>query len=102
MRLTHIEKPVPNGGSMLPNLNDLPIRVPRKEAADLLTRYRFKISERTLERANLVWTILNGRAHTETAALFEWADAKMAETPRIAGSRRVTRNAPPEAEQHAA
>ena len=42
----------------------LPTRVPRSEAAALVTRYFFRVSPRTLERWPVVVTVVNGRART--------------------------------------
>jgi hypothetical protein len=55
------EKQAAIGGGSLPNLADLPLRVTREDAAALLTRYFFKTSPRTLERAPLPWRRLNGK-----------------------------------------
>jgi len=79
-----------------PDLSELPVRVPREDAAALLTRYFFRTSPRTLERAPLVWQLLNGKAHCRTADLFAWAETVVAEAPPVMGGRR------PANERHAA
>jgi hypothetical protein len=81
------------GGGSLPNLADLPLRVTREDAAALLTRYFFKTSPRTLERAPLPWRRLNGKAHVETAELFRFAASILDEAPTIMGGHRETKRA---------
>lgn len=72
-----------------PDLSELPVRVPRDVAANLLTRHRFKISPRSLERAPLRWQRLNGKAHCLTADLFAWADEVVCASPPVMGGRRT-------------
>jgi hypothetical protein len=86
--MTDVEKRLLKGGAALPDLNDLPVRVPRDVAAALLTKYYFETSPRTLERWPLKWRRLNGKAHCETAELFARAEAMVAEAPAISGGRR--------------
>jgi len=87
MNLIDIEsKPRHSGG--LPDLDELPVRVPRDVAAQLLTRYFFETSPRTLERWPLRWRRLNGRAHCETRELFALAEAMLSAAPVIAGGSR--------------
>lgn len=71
----------------IPSLADLPIRVDREVGAKLLSRYFFKISPRTLERWPLTWRRLNGKAHCETAELFDVAEAMLSAAPAIMGGR---------------
>jgi hypothetical protein len=68
-------------------LASLPARVPRDEAARLVTRYFFKVSPRSLERWPLRWRHLNGRAHVDTAELFAYAAKIVAAAPPIMGGR---------------
>lgn len=70
---------------MPPDLSKLPRRVDRRTAAALVTQYYFKTSHRTFERWPLVWQYVNGKAHTETAALFEVAAAMLDAAPPIRG-----------------
>jgi hypothetical protein len=72
-----------------PNLADLPVRVDRETGAKLLSRYYFAISPRTLERWPLAWRRLNGKAHCETTALFELAEAMVAAAPRVMGGHKA-------------
>jgi hypothetical protein len=72
-----------------PNLDDLPRRVDRRAAAELVTSRYFPVSHRTLEAAPLSWRHLNGKALVETAELFAWAEAKVAASTPIRGGRRV-------------
>jgi hypothetical protein len=85
MSMTDIEKRACNGGVSLPILAELPVRVSRDTAAELLKQLYFEISPRTLERWPLAWRILNGKAHCETADLFAMAEARVAEAPVIMG-----------------
>jgi hypothetical protein len=78
MGLTEIEKRLLTGGVAPPDLGKLPVRVPRKIAAELVTRYYFNTSARTLERWPLTWRKLNGRAHCETQDLFAIAESMLA------------------------
>jgi hypothetical protein len=80
----------------LPDLADLPRRSDRRTGAALLTKYFFKTSPRSLERWPLSWWMLNGRAHCETAELFEVAERMLAQAPCIRGGQRtVTTDRPP-------
>lgn len=85
MGLTDIEKRLLKGGSALPDLSALPVRVTRDTAAALLSKYFFKISPRTLERWPLTWRRLNGKAHCDTADLFALAESMLAEAPLVMG-----------------
>jgi hypothetical protein len=77
------------GGSSIANvLTDLPVRVPRDEAAQLLCKYFFKTHKRSLERWPLAWRLLNGKAHCETAELFALAESMLAASPAVIGGRR--------------
>jgi hypothetical protein len=71
------------------NLNDLPVRVPRDRAAELVTQIYFEISPRTLERWPLVWRRLNGKAHCETRDLFAVAESMLGAAPAIAAGSRL-------------
>jgi hypothetical protein len=67
----------------------LPTRVPRAEAAALVTRYFFRVSPRTLERWPVVVTVVNGRAHIETAELLQVAQAMLDRAARVRGGART-------------
>jgi len=71
----------------------LPPRVGRRDAAMLVKRHFFPVSHRTLERAPLTWRHVNGKALVETAELFQWARAKLAEATPIRGGRRAMQDA---------
>lgn len=77
------------GGPRQPDLSTLPIRVPRDTAAELVTRFYFKVSPRSLERWPLAWRRLNGRAHCETAQLFDVAERMLAAAAPVMGGRRT-------------
>lgn len=58
-------------------LSGLPVRVPRSEAAELVSRYFFKVHPRSLERWLLPVRVINGRAHIDTADLFAEAQRRL-------------------------
>lgn len=70
-----------------PDLSLLPPRVDRRTGAELVTRFYFPVSHRTLEAAPLMWRRVNGKAVCETAELFAWAQAKLDAAPPIRGGR---------------
>jgi hypothetical protein len=55
----------------------LPARVDRKVAAEIVTRFYFPISKRTLEAWPLTWRHLNGKAICETDELLAEAQSKL-------------------------
>jgi hypothetical protein len=70
-------------------LANLPVRVPRDKGADLVTQYFFEVSARSLERWPLAWRRVNGRAHAETAELFQHAQRVLDKAPPTRAGRRV-------------
>ena len=74
---------------MLPNLDMLPRRVDRRRGAELVERYFFPVSHRSLERWDLAWRHVNGKAVVETAELFAVAEAKLAAATPIRGGKRA-------------
>jgi hypothetical protein len=70
-------------------LATLPTRVPRDDAATLVTRHFFRVSSRTLERWPVVATVVNGRAHIETGELFRVAQTMLDRAPRVRGGTRA-------------
>lgn len=87
---TDIEKRAMKGGTSHPDLSELPARVPRVAGAELVTKYYFQVSPRTLERWPIPWIVLNGRAHCETEALIAEAQRRLAKAPTIVGGKQVT------------
>jgi hypothetical protein len=69
------------------NATDLPARVTRRAAADLLTKNYFPISHRTLEAAALPWRRINGKALVDTGALIAWAEERLAAAAVVKGGR---------------
>ena len=67
----------------------LPVRVNRNAGADLVTRFFFPVSPRTLEAWPLTWRRVNGYAVCETAELFAVAQAKLDAAPPIRGGKRT-------------
>ena len=88
MGMTDIEKRALKRGAALPELSELPVRVPRDVAAALVTKYFFKTSPRTMERWPVTWRQLNGRAHAETAEIFEHATSVLEAAPVVMAGRR--------------
>ncbi len=89
MPISEIEQRTRKSGTVLPDLGTLPVRVPRHAAAQLLTRYFFDTSPRTLERWPLTWRRLNGKAHCETAELFAVAASILEASPPVMGGQRL-------------
>jgi hypothetical protein len=73
------------GWPATPDLASLPVRVDRRTAAELLARYFFPCSPRTLETWPVGWRIVNGHAIAETAELFSITRAKLDAAPVIRG-----------------
>jgi len=78
-------EPQPVASDPFKLLPDLPRRVTRARAAKLLAQHFFEVSPRSLERWPMPVTILNGRAHVETRALFEEARRREIAAATIAG-----------------
>jgi hypothetical protein len=72
MPLTIAPMPAPE-----PDWATVPRRVDRPTGAQLVSLYYFPVTARVLENWQLNWTILNGKACCETAALFAAAQAKL-------------------------
>ena len=70
-------------------LATLPTRVPRDDAASLVTRHFVRVSSRTLERWPVAVTLVNGRAHIETGELFRAAQTMLDRAPRVRGGTRT-------------
>ena len=68
-------------------LNELPARVDRQDGAALITQLLFPISPRTLERWDVEWQLINGKALAETRKLLAKAQRMVDEAPRIRGGR---------------
>jgi hypothetical protein len=74
--------------AVLPRYSD------RRAGAEIVSRYFFPTSYRTLEEAPLLWRRVNGRAICETVELLAWAQAKLDAAPPIRGGRRRADAAP--------
>jgi hypothetical protein len=66
-----------------PDLSTLPVNVDRQRGAELVTRYFFPVSHRTLERWPLTGRVVNGRLVFATSDLFAHARAMMDAAPSI-------------------
>jgi hypothetical protein len=75
------------------DLADLPRRVDRSTAAELVTKYFFPVASRSLEVWPVTWRYVNGKAVAETAELFAVAQAKLEAAPLIPSVRRRTQTA---------
>lgn len=65
------------------DLSELPVRVTRDRAAELVTHHYFEASARTLERWPLAWQRINGKAHCLTSELSACAEGMLASAPRV-------------------
>src|SRR5690349_8143985 len=72
----------------MPDLNTLPRRVDRRAAAELVSRFFFPVSYRSIEAWPLATRLVNGKAVMETAELLAVAKAKFDAAPAIRGGRR--------------
>jgi hypothetical protein len=70
---------------LLEALAELPANVDRRTAADLVTKYFFPVSYRTLEAWPLRTRRVNGRAIAATSELFATAHAKLCSAPMVMG-----------------
>jgi hypothetical protein len=77
-----------SGTTAMPELTDLPVRLPRDELAKLISKYFFQVSPRSMERWPLAWRRVNGRAHGETADAFAVANSMLEAAPVLMGSPR--------------
>jgi hypothetical protein len=85
MGMSDIQKRSLKGATALPDLSGLPKRAPRPELAGLISQRYFKVSPRTLERWEINWLTLNGRAHGDVAEAFAIAQQKVDEATPIRG-----------------
>jgi hypothetical protein len=67
------------------DLSDLPRRMDRRLAAQVLSDHFFPISPRTLERWPVTWRRINGRALCETSELLAEAQRRVDTAPAILG-----------------
>jgi hypothetical protein len=88
MGMTDDEKRALKRCGAAPDLDGLPVRVPRDTAAKLVSQYFFQVSPRSMERWNLAWRRVNGRAHCETADAFAVAKSMLDAAPPVMGGRR--------------
>jgi hypothetical protein len=70
------------------DFSELPRRVDRNTAAELVTRHYFPVASRTLEVWPVTWRYVNGKAVCETAELFRVAQEKLDAAPLIPSVRR--------------
>jgi hypothetical protein len=73
-----------------PTLSEHPVNVDRKTAAELVSKFYFRTSPRSLERWPVPVVVVNGKATGSTAAYFAHAqsllDAALARSSRTARS----------------
>jgi hypothetical protein len=96
MGIADVEMRALRGGAALPDISELPARVSRERAAELVTRFFFEIKPRSMERCPIRWQVLNGKAHCSVAELFRWAQTVLDASPPVMAGRRATQD------QHAA
>ena len=75
--------------SGVPDVKTLPAGVDRRAGAEVVGRFYFPVSHRTLEAWPLSWRRVNGKAVCETAELFAVAQAKLDAAPPVRGGRRA-------------
>ncbi len=78
----------PTAPATQPDLSTLPVRVDRKTAADLVSRFFFSCTPRAVEIWAVEWRLVNGKAHCTTAELFKMAQAKLNAAPLTRTARR--------------
>ena len=71
------------------DIPDLPARVDRRTAAELVTKRYFRVSPRSLEAWPIAWRRVNGKAHCDVPELFAVAQAKLDAAPPVRGGRRA-------------
>jgi hypothetical protein len=72
---------------MPPEISTLPRHVDRRLGAELVTRYFFPVSHRSLERWPLTWRVVNSKAIAETSELFAVASRMLNDAIPIRGGR---------------
>lgn len=70
-----------------PDFSALPVHVDRRQAAEIITRYFFPVSPRSLERWPVTVRHVNGRAISATAEYLDVARAKFDAAPVLASGR---------------
>jgi hypothetical protein len=70
-----------------PNLAELPVHCDRRTGAELIKRFYFSVSPRTLEAWPLPTRRVNGKAIYVTAELLAYARAMLDAAPTIRGGR---------------
>jgi hypothetical protein len=66
-------------------LHDLPRRLDRRLAAQVVSVHFFPVSPRTLERWPLTWRRINGRALADTEELLAEAQRRVDAAPAVRG-----------------
>jgi hypothetical protein len=66
-----------------PDLAELPVNGNRRQLAEIITRYFFKVSARSLERWPLSWRHVNGQAICQTVDALEEARKRLEQAPVI-------------------
>jgi hypothetical protein len=79
----------------MPRDEDLPAYLTFRDLAAHLTRTRFRVSHRSLERWPLRVKLVNGRRHAETSQALAHADRMLAEAPTVATGRSGLRTRAP-------
>jgi hypothetical protein len=86
--MTTLNSDTPTAPAAQPDMATLPVRVDRKTAAELVTRYFFPSTTRGVEIWPLDWRLVNGKAVCETVDLFAVAQAKLDAAPLTRTARR--------------
>jgi hypothetical protein len=86
MRPSLLQNLPPPGAELDPAA--LPKRVDRRMGAEIITRFYFPVSHRTLETWPVTYTHVNGRAMALTSELLAVAEHKLDVAPTVRGGRR--------------
>ena len=65
--------------------NNLPVRMNRRMAAEVISHLYFPVKPRTLEKWTIKWTIVNGQALAETEEILTFAATKLANAVSLRG-----------------
>jgi hypothetical protein len=67
------------------NISDLPARLDRRMAAQIITHNFFPVSHRTLETWPIRWRLVNGKALADTEEILAFAAQKLANAVSLRG-----------------
>lgn len=83
-----IRRAVRDAVAAVPDITSLPRHVDRRSGAELVTRFFFPVSPRSLEVWPLTWRHVNGKAVVATSELLGRAEEMLNAAPPIRGGKR--------------